>query len=80
LLLPRSTATYCSTIGLAAGGHAKWTDTADNNFSANLVFGNDGSQVETHNATEAMVFDGTAVMEGFVTAWTGSRYDTASSE
>jgi hypothetical protein len=55
-------------VGLAAGGHAKWTDTADNNFSANLVFGNDGSQVETHNATEAMVFDGTAVMEGFVTA------------
>ncbi len=45
-------------IGLAAGGGAKWTDTADNNFSANLAFDN-AQRVEFHKAPEVLAFDST---------------------
>jgi exopolysaccharide biosynthesis protein len=48
--------TTYATTGLAAGGHAKWADTTDNNFSANIAFG-DASRVEIHNASEMLAFD-----------------------
>jgi len=62
---------YCSTVGLAAGGHAKSTTTSRRTSCSPTT----AVRLRTHNATEVMVFDGTAVMEGFVAAWTGSRYD-----
>ena len=52
-----SYSTYATT-GLAAGGHAKWADTTDNNFSANIAF-SDGARVEIHNAGEMLAFDAT---------------------
>ena len=58
-----SYATYATT-GLAAGGHAKWADTSDDNFSANIAF-SDGQRVEIHNAAETLAFD-SAWMKGVV--------------
>ncbi len=50
-----SYATYATT-GLAAGGHARWADTRDDNFSANIAF-SDGARVEIHDASETLAFD-----------------------
>jgi MYXO-CTERM domain-containing protein len=58
-----SYSTYATT-GLAAGAHAKWADTRDNNFSANIAF-SDGSRVEIHDAAETLTFD-SAWMKGVV--------------
>lgn len=45
-----------STSGLAAGGGAAWTDTADNTTSGNLAF-DDGTRVEYHQPGEVLAFD-----------------------
>ncbi len=58
-----SYSTYATT-GLAAGGHAKWADTKDDNFSANIAF-SDGPRVEIHDAAERLTFD-SAWMKGVV--------------
>jgi exopolysaccharide biosynthesis protein len=50
--------TTYGTTGLAAGAHAKWTDTKDTASSANIAFG-DSTRVEIHNAAENLAFNST---------------------
>lgn len=56
--------TTYATTGIAAGGHAKWPDTADTKSSANIAFG-DTTRVEIHDASEVLAFDATW-MKGIV--------------
>ncbi len=58
-----SYSTYATT-GIAAGAHAKWADTSDNNYSANIAFG-DTSRVEIHDAAQILAYDATW-MKGIV--------------
>ncbi|CAN5740846.1 hypothetical protein BH11MYX4_BH11MYX4_02460 [soil metagenome] len=53
-----------SVVGLAAGGGAAWTDTADSALSANLSF-DDLGNVQFHAATEVLKFNA-ATMKGVV--------------
>src|SRR5262245_33491458 len=45
-----------STVGLAAGGGAPWSDTHDTSLSANLVF-DDAKRIELHDRSQVLAFD-----------------------
>lgn len=44
------------TVGLAAGGGARWTDTKDTSLSANLAF-DDAKRIELHAASQVLAFN-----------------------